>query len=83
MNISLEWVIRSTFMKLKVALHSFPVTSTGNTITLALLLIDYDLQLYILGQLYQNKTFYVFSSVFSVKLSIDCINNFLNFCVCI
>ena len=32
--------------------------------TIALLLLDYDLQLYILGQLYQNKTFYIFSSVF-------------------
>jgi len=38
---------------------------------IALSLLDYDLQLYILGQLYQNKTSYIFSSVFSVKLSID------------
>jgi len=64
MNISPELVIRSTFMKLKVALHSFPVTSTGNTITLALLLIDYDLQLYILGQLPEQNVLRLQFSIF-------------------
>ena len=47
---------------------------------IALLLLDYDLQLS--SASYQNKMFYIFSSVFSVKLSIDLINKFfLFFCV--
>jgi len=41
---------------------------------IALLLLDYDMQLS--SASYQNKTFYIFSSVFSVKLSIDWINKF-------
>ena len=48
---------------------------------IALLLLDYDLQLS--SASYQNKTFYIFSSVFSVKLSIDWINKFLYFFLCI
>ena len=34
---------------------------------------------YISSASYQNKTFYIFSSVFSVKLSTDWINKFFSF----